>query len=82
LNKRTIQQIRRNTSVRFREVVQAYVVEERRWILANLTTGKPTRDRKTFVEEFKKRLRNPTKRLRERILCVQSILGPLGVNLA
>ncbi|RMZ74486.1 hypothetical protein GMOD_00003533 [Pyrenophora seminiperda CCB06] len=52
LNKRTVQQIRRNTSVRFREAVQAYVAEERRWILANLTSGKPTKGWKTFVEEF------------------------------
>ncbi|RYO44895.1 hypothetical protein AA0113_g10638 [Alternaria arborescens] len=54
LNKRTVQQIRRNTSVRFREVVQAYVQEERTWILANLTNGKPTKGWKTFVEEFNK----------------------------
>ena len=42
LNKRTVQQIRRNTSVRFREVVEPYVKEEREWILAHLTDGKPT----------------------------------------
>jgi hypothetical protein len=52
LNKRTVQQIRRNTNVRFREVVQAYVVEERQWILANLTAGKPTNGWKAFVEAF------------------------------
>ncbi|KAJ4371102.1 hypothetical protein N0V83_004318 [Neocucurbitaria cava] len=52
LNKRAVQQIRRNTNVRFREVVQAYVPEERRWILANLTNGKPTKGWKTFVKEF------------------------------
>jgi hypothetical protein len=52
LNKRTVQQIRRNTNVRFREVVQAYVVEERRWILANLTAGKPTNGWKAFVDTF------------------------------
>ncbi|KAI4951586.1 hypothetical protein J4E86_007002 [Alternaria arbusti] len=52
LNKRTVQQIRRNTSVRFREVVQAYVAEERKWILANLTAGKPTKGWKAFVEAF------------------------------
>ncbi|CBX94057.1 predicted protein [Plenodomus lingam JN3] len=55
LNKRTVQQIRRNTNVRFREVVRAYVPEERLWILSNLTTGKPTRGWKVFVEEFNKR---------------------------
>ncbi|CAO2655494.1 Nn.00g042970.m01.CDS01 [Neocucurbitaria sp. VM-36] len=52
LNKRTVQQIRRNTNVRFREVVQAYVPEERRWILANLTNGKPSKGWKVFVQEF------------------------------
>jgi hypothetical protein len=52
LNKRTVQQIRRNTDVRFREVVRAYVGEERAWILANLANGKPVRGWKTFVEEF------------------------------
>jgi hypothetical protein len=52
LNKRTVQQIRRNTSVRFCEVVQAYVAEERQWILANLTAGKPTKGWKAFVEAF------------------------------
>ncbi|KAI8942804.1 hypothetical protein NX059_000847 [Plenodomus lindquistii] len=55
LNKRTVQQIRRNTNVRFREVVRAYVAEERRWILANLTAGKPTQGWKVFVHEFNKR---------------------------
>ncbi|KAF1844987.1 uncharacterized protein K460DRAFT_416323 [Cucurbitaria berberidis CBS 394.84] len=55
LNKRTVQQIRRNTNVRFREVVHAYVAEERGWILANLTNGKPTKGWKPFVEEFNKR---------------------------
>ncbi|KAF2844777.1 hypothetical protein T440DRAFT_523234 [Plenodomus tracheiphilus IPT5] len=55
LNKRTVQQIRRNTNVRFREVVRAYVPEERRWILANLTAGKPSQGWKVFVEEFNKR---------------------------
>ncbi|KAH7347997.1 hypothetical protein BKA66DRAFT_554510 [Pyrenochaeta sp. MPI-SDFR-AT-0127] len=55
LNKRTAQQIRRNTDVRFREVVHAYVPEERRWILANLTAGKPTKGWKSFVENFNQR---------------------------
>lgn len=49
LNKRTVQQIRRNTNVRFREVVLPYVSDERRWILAN---GKPTKGWKSFVEDF------------------------------
>lgn len=52
LNKRTVQQIRRNTNVRFREVVQAYVAEERKFILANLTAGKPTNGWKAFVDAF------------------------------
>ncbi|KAF2243882.1 hypothetical protein BU26DRAFT_436805 [Trematosphaeria pertusa] len=52
LNKRTVQQVRRNTDVRFREVVSAYVAPERRWILANLTDGKPAAGWKRFVEQF------------------------------
>ncbi|KAF2130538.1 hypothetical protein P153DRAFT_338431 [Dothidotthia symphoricarpi CBS 119687] len=52
LNKRTVQQIRRNTHVRFRDVVVAYVAEERKWILDNLTNGKPTNGWKRFVDEF------------------------------
>jgi hypothetical protein len=52
LNKRTVQQIRRNTSVRFREVVEPYVKEEREWILAHLTDGKPTGGWKKFVDAF------------------------------
>ncbi|KAL6712298.1 hypothetical protein ACN47E_000175 [Coniothyrium glycines] len=55
LNKRTVQQIRRNTNVRFREVVHAYVPEERKWILAHLTAGKPTMGWKAFVEGFNAR---------------------------
>ncbi|KAH9882188.1 hypothetical protein J1614_001360 [Plenodomus biglobosus] len=55
LNKRTVQQIRRNTDVRFREVVLAYLPEERRWILANLTAGKPTQGWKAFVKAFNER---------------------------
>jgi hypothetical protein len=54
LNKRTVQQIRRNTAVRFRDVVKAYVGEERSWILANLSSGKPTKGWKVFVEDFNK----------------------------
>ncbi|CAI6326384.1 unnamed protein product [Periconia digitata] len=52
LNKRTVQQIRRNTEVRFREVVKAYIPEERRWILNNLSAGKPQKGWKTFVKDF------------------------------
>jgi hypothetical protein len=52
LNKRTVQQIRRNTSIRFREVVEPYVKEEREWILSHLTDGKPTSGWKRFVDEF------------------------------
>lgn len=55
LNKRTVQQIRRNTGVRFREVVTAYVQEERRWILANLNKGKPIHGWKRFVDDFNKK---------------------------
>lgn len=52
LNKRTVQQIRRNTSIRFREVVEPYVKEEREWILAHLTEGKPTNGWRRFVDDF------------------------------
>lgn len=55
LNKRTVQQIRRNTHVRFRDVVVAYVAEERKWILSNLTNGKPTYGWKRFVDDFNAR---------------------------
>ncbi|KAI1524217.1 hypothetical protein PtrSN002B_011259 [Pyrenophora tritici-repentis] len=51
LSKRTVQKIRRNTKVRFRVVVQAYVSEECRWILANLIAGKRNKGWKEFVEE-------------------------------
>ncbi|KAA8626346.1 hypothetical protein PtrV1_02026 [Pyrenophora tritici-repentis] len=51
LSKRTVQKIRRNTRVRFRVVVQAYVSEECRWILANLIAGKRNKGWKEFVEE-------------------------------
>lgn len=47
-----MQQIRRNTSVRFREVVEPYVKAERVWILAHLTDGKPTSGWKKFVDAF------------------------------
>jgi hypothetical protein len=55
LNKRTVQQIRRNTPVRFRGVVQPYLPTERRWILENLTNGKPSLGWKCFVEAFNER---------------------------
>lgn len=57
LNKRTVQQIRRNTSIRFREVVEPYVKEEREWILAHLTEGKPSNGWKRFVGEFNRRFK-------------------------
>tara|TARA_R110002003_G_scaffold284_4_gene18284 strand:+ start:86 stop:2128 length:2043 start_codon:yes stop_codon:yes gene_type:complete len=52
LNKRTVQQIRRCTRVRFREAVEAYLPAERRWILANLLDGKPKDGWKAFVKAF------------------------------
>ncbi|KAH6632929.1 hypothetical protein C7974DRAFT_310542, partial [Boeremia exigua] len=52
LNKRTVQQIRRNTAVRFRDVVQPYVREEREWILAHLEGGRPVGGWKVFVAGF------------------------------
>ncbi|KAJ4350895.1 hypothetical protein N0V95_004343 [Ascochyta clinopodiicola] len=55
LNKRTVQQIRRNTSIRFREVVEPYVKEEREWILAHLIEGKPSKGWKKFVAEFNRK---------------------------
>ncbi|KAF3044469.1 hypothetical protein E8E12_010982 [Didymella heteroderae] len=60
LNKRTVQQIRRNTSVRFREVVEPYVKEEREWILAHLTDGKPTGGWKKFVNAFNREFEGKT----------------------
>ncbi len=54
LNKRSVQQIRRNTNVRFREVVQAYIPQERRWILSQLANGKPKKGWKAFVADFNK----------------------------
>ncbi|KAF2025792.1 hypothetical protein EK21DRAFT_32519, partial [Setomelanomma holmii] len=55
LNKRTVQQIRRCTKVRFREPVEAYLDVERRWILANLKDGKPKDGWKAFVKAFNDR---------------------------
>lgn len=52
LNKRTVQQIRRNTAVRFREVVEPYVEMERKWILEHLEQGKPKGGWKKFVDGF------------------------------
>lgn len=60
LNKRTVQQIRRNTSVRFREVVEPYVKQEREWILAHLTEGKPTSGWKEFVGAFNREFEGKT----------------------
>jgi hypothetical protein len=60
LNKRTVQQIRRNTSVRFREVVEPYVRQEREWILAHLTDGKPTAGWKQFVDAFNRQFEGRT----------------------
>ena len=52
LNKRTVQQIRLNTCVRFREVVIPYVNEEREWIVKQLEKGKPRDGWKRFVDGF------------------------------
>lgn len=55
LNKRTVQQIRRNTKYRSRPVVHRYIHEEREWILQNLNKqGKPKKDWKLFISEFNK----------------------------
>ncbi|KAF2621102.1 hypothetical protein BU25DRAFT_307008, partial [Macroventuria anomochaeta] len=67
LNKRTVQQIRRNTFIRFREVVEPYVEEEREWILAHLTEGKPTGGWKKFVHAFNREFEG-------------RVLGPSGVK--
>ncbi|KAJ4381475.1 hypothetical protein N0V86_002834 [Didymella sp. IMI 355093] len=60
LNKRTVQQIRRNTSVRFREVVEPYIKQEREWILTHLTDGKPTGGWKQFVDAFNRQFEGKT----------------------
>lgn len=52
LNKRISQQIRRNTSVRFRQEVEPYIHEERVWINENLVNGKPADGWKAFVADF------------------------------
>ncbi|KAF1957103.1 hypothetical protein CC80DRAFT_561610, partial [Byssothecium circinans] len=60
LNKRTVQQIRRNTEIRFREVVVAYVEEERRWILAHLHKGRPVTNWKQLVRNFNEQFEGKT----------------------
>ncbi|KAF3006901.1 hypothetical protein E8E13_011142 [Curvularia kusanoi] len=52
LNKRSVQQIRRNTPVRFREVVTPYIAPEREWITQHLKDGKPTGGWRAFVDAF------------------------------
>jgi hypothetical protein len=52
LNKRTVQQIRRTTAVQFRARVSEYIDVERKWLLANLTAGKPTNGWKRLVADF------------------------------
>lgn len=60
LNKRTVQQIRRNTDVRFREVVEPYIEAERSWILANLSNGKPMHGWEKFVNAFNRQFAGRT----------------------
>ena len=57
LNKRSVQQIRRNTHVRFREVVAHYVKQEREWILKHLVAGKPRDGWKKFVVAFNRKFK-------------------------
>ena len=52
LNKRTVQQIRRTTDVQFRARVPEYIDAERKWLVANLTSGKPTNGWKRLVADF------------------------------
>jgi hypothetical protein len=54
LNKRTVQQIRRTTSVQFRARVPEYSALERQWLLANLAAGKPTHGWKRLATDFNK----------------------------
>ncbi|KAH4061774.1 hypothetical protein HBI67_196730 [Parastagonospora nodorum] len=54
LNKKTVQQIRRNTDVKFRARVNEYVEVERAWILAHLKDGGPEHSWARFVNEFNK----------------------------
>ncbi|KAF2744642.1 hypothetical protein M011DRAFT_428744, partial [Sporormia fimetaria CBS 119925] len=58
LNKRTVQQVRRNTNTRFRQQVVPYIDVERKWIVSQLTndgTGKPKYGWRSFVEDFNKK---------------------------
>ncbi|KAF2689891.1 hypothetical protein K458DRAFT_289253 [Lentithecium fluviatile CBS 122367] len=57
LNKRTVQQIRRCTGVRYRGVVTPYVEEERVWIRDNLRDGRPVGTWAEFVKAFNGRFR-------------------------
>jgi len=53
LNKRIVQQWRRNTRYRFRKAVTPYLPEERAWILKTLNDrGKPASSWKSFVQDF------------------------------
>jgi hypothetical protein len=52
LNKRTVQQIRRTTEIKFRARVPEYIDAERQWLLANLTAGKPINGWKRLVSDF------------------------------
>ncbi|KAF2274036.1 uncharacterized protein EI97DRAFT_134426 [Westerdykella ornata] len=53
LNKRIVQQIRRNSNVRFRRQVVPYEQFEREWILKNLnSSGKPKKGWIEFVADF------------------------------
>jgi hypothetical protein len=51
-NKRTVQQIRRTTEIKFRARVPEYIDAERQWLLANLTAGKPINGWKRLVSDF------------------------------
>lgn len=52
LSKRIVQQIRRNTNYRFRDVVTPYLPEERKWILTQLKAGKPRKGFRAFRADF------------------------------
>jgi hypothetical protein len=54
LSKRVVQQIRRNTNYRFRDVVTPYLPEERKWILTQLNVGKPKKGFRAFRADFNK----------------------------
>jgi hypothetical protein len=55
LNKRTVQQIRRTTAVKFHARMPEYIAVERQWILDDLTVGKPTHGWKRLVVDFNER---------------------------